>query len=234
MVDVGKIVELLLRYKKEFGEMWTMIEDIVYERHGSDYSKKMNVLMRRLKHYCEEYYSYVIEELKKDGVDVSVFSDRTWWNVIERAVLDWLSYDYVIDKNPPLLEDVVIYGETMGFIKEGGGEKWKVFEGSDEPGEVDVYLYNRLILKGSVKKLVLYGMHGEEFVESWRERGIPRNVYFASERGIAERYWHGEGGDVLVKVTIPEGGVVPTGEGEYKTIRVVEPHEFELKVINYY
>jgi hypothetical protein len=117
----------------------------------------------------------------------------------------------------------------MGFILEEGSNEWEVFEGSDEPGEVDMELFQKLVLgKGRSEKIVLYGMHGIDFVQSWEEEGIPEGVYFAEEKWIAQRYWHERGDDVLVKVRLPIDAVVPTADKEWKTVRLVRPREFSL------
>jgi len=129
-------------------------------------------------------------------------------------------------------DDIIVYGETMGFILEEGEREWKVFEGSDELGEVDMELYRKLILGGRKgEKVVLYGMHGRDFVQSWEEEGIPEGVYFAEEKWIAQRYWHESGDDVLVKVKLPMDAVVKTADKEWKTLRWVDPGEFSLVVL---
>jgi hypothetical protein len=129
-------------------------------------------------------------------------------------------------------DDILVYGETMGFELEEGSSEWEVFEGSDEPGEVDMELYRKLILgkRGREKreKISLYGMHGVDFVQSWLEEGIPEGVYFAEEKWIAQRYWHSKGDDVLVKVKLPVDAVVPTADKEWKTVRLVRPKEFTI------
>jgi hypothetical protein len=63
------------------------------------------------------------------------------------------------------------------------------------------------------------------------EEGIPEGVYFAEEKWIAQRYWHSEGDDVLVKVKFPVDAVIPTAEKEWKTVRWIDPDEFALVVL---
>ena len=89
-----------------------------------------------------------MKELHRDGVDVRRIRDRDWCKVIS-YLLEWLVQDSwalgkVFEGRFNVASDeIVVYGETMGFMKVGG--KWKVFEHSDEPGKVDLYLYRVLI-----------------------------------------------------------------------------------------
>jgi len=181
----------------------------------------------------KEFYKIVkkklaraVRELEKRGVDIEKIGWRRLRHMVEMLFIEWAG-NWFDEK--AVSDDIIVYGETMGFILEEGEKEWKVFEGSDEPGEIDMELYRKLILSGRKgEKVVLYGMHGRDFVQSWREKGIPEGVYFAEEKWIAQRYWHESGDDVLVKVKLPADAVVPTAEKEWKTVRWVSPDEIDI------
>jgi hypothetical protein len=185
----------------------------------------------------EEFYKVVkkhllraARELGKRGVDIEKIGWRRLRHMLEELFKEWVAYRFDERK---VSGDVIVYGETMGFILEGGEKEWKVFEGSDEPGEVDMELYRKLILdkRDKSEKIVLYGMHDRDFVQSWMKEGVPEGVYFAKEKWIAQRYWHASGDDVLVKVKLPADAVMPTAEKEWKTVRWVDPEEFTFSVV---
>jgi len=201
--------------------MWQW-EEYVYERTGKSVDG------------WEEFYGKVAKvklakaarELAKWGIDVEKIGWRRLRYMVEKLFLQWASSYFDPRK---VGDDIVVYGESMGFVLEEGSREWEVFEGSDEPGKVDMELYRKLILGKRVgEKVVLYGMHGREFVMSWREEGIPEDVYFAEEKWVAQRYWHSGGDDVLVKVKLPVDALVKTGDREWKTVRWVRPGEFSL------
>ncbi len=185
----------------------------------------------------EEFYKIVkkkleraVKELRKWGVDVEKIGWRRLKSMVEMLFLQWARGDF---EEEWVGDEILVYGESMGFILEEGKREWEVFEGSDEPGEVDMELYNKLIVSGKRrgKKMTLYGMHGRDFVQSWMEEGIPEGVYFAEEKWVAERYWHEGGNDVLVKVKLPADAVVLTAEKEWKTVRLVRPREFSIVML---
>jgi hypothetical protein len=185
----------------------------------------------------EEFYRKVVEwrleraerELRKRGVDVREVKWEKLARMIPKWFIEWVGSGF---NEWEVSDDIVVYGESMGFILREGAREWEVFEESDEPGELDMELYQKLILrKRKGEKVVLYGMHGRDFVMDWEEEGIPEGVYFAEEKWIAQRYWHESGDDVLVKVKLPVDAVVPTAEKEWKTVRWVEPGEFSLVVL---
>jgi hypothetical protein len=184
----------------------------------------------------EEFYKVVkkklartVRELGKWGIDIEKIGWRRLRYMVEKLFLQWVDNYF----NPSKVsDDIIVYGESMGFILEEGSREWEIFEGSDEPGELDMELYQKLILgKRKGEKVVLYGTHGKDFVMNWEEEGIPEGVYFAEEKWIARRYWHLEGDDVLVKVKLPMDALVPVAEREWKTMRWVEPREFVLTVL---
>jgi len=202
--------------------MWWW-EEYVYKKEGKvidSWKEFYKIVKKKLERAARE--------LKKKGVDIEKIGWRRLRAMVVKLFLQWA--DNYFDANK-VSDDILVYGETMGFILEEGSSEWEVFEGSDEPGEVDMELYRKLILgeKGkSNEKIVLYGVHGVDFVQSWEEEGIPEGVYFAEEKWIAQRYWHESGGDVLVKVKLPIDAVIPTAEKEWKTVRLVRPKEFSL------
>lgn len=110
--------------------------------------------------------------------------------------------------------------------------KWQIFEGSDDPTDPDMKLYSHLILGAKKGEMVLYGTHGMDFIHSWDEKGIPKDVYFSTSKLVAMRHWHTSGDDMTVKIKMPENAVIKTADREYKTIRVVKPKEF--KIIGFY
>ena len=171
----------------------------------------------------------VERELRKRGIDVREVRWEKLARMIPKWFVEWVSSGF---NERAVSGDIVIYGESMGFILREGEAEWEVFEESDEPGEVDMELYRKLILgKRKGEKVVLYGMHERDFVQSWKEEGIPEEVYFAEEKWIAQRYWHESGDDVLVKVKLPIDAVVPTAGKEWKTVRWISPGEFSLVVL---
>jgi hypothetical protein len=180
----------------------------------------------------KEFYEMISEklrlaekELAKKGV--TKLNLKNFETMIMNKFLEWGRKDFEKDR---VSNDILVYGETMGFLLKEGEKKWKVFEGSDEPEKLDNELYRKLIIgeKGKIEKITLYGTHGTDFVRSWEKNGIPENVYFSDELWIAQNYWHPEGDDILVKVKLPEDAVIETSENEFKTIRHIEPSEFEL------
>ena len=200
--------------------MWWW-EEYVYEKEGKvidGWKEFYKIVKKKLERAARE--------LKKRGVDIEKIGWRRLRHMVEMLFIEWAG-NWFDEK--AVSNDIIVYGETMGFILEEGEKEWKVFEGSDEPGEIDMELYRKLILgerKG--EKMVLYGMHGRDFVQSWMEEGIPEGVYFAEEKWIAQRYWHESGDDVLVKVKLPADAVVPTAEKEWKTVRWVSPDEIDI------
>jgi hypothetical protein len=191
------------------------LEDLSYEEGVN--------MVEEFYEYLRRKFEYAESELRRWNVDVERLPLRSWGHFIVDRVKDFFAgKDY---------NDILIYGETMGFLKDHGSNKWKVFEGSDEPDELDMYLYRRLILAGEgvSKKKKLYSMQNIDFVESWRSEGIPPDVYFSSKCEIALHYWRPRGADVLVEVELPADAVVETAEFEYKTLRRVAPHEFKIR-----
>jgi len=185
----------------------------------------------------EEFYRVVVKkrlerverELRKRGVDVREVRWERLARMIPRWFVEWVSGGF---DEGAVSGDVVVYGESMGFVLKEGSVEWEVFEESDEPGELDMELYRKLVLgKRDGERIVLYGMHGRGFVMRWEEEGIPEGVYFAEEKWIAQRYWHEGGDDVLVKVRLPVDAVVPTADKEWKTVRWIRPGEFSLVVL---
>jgi len=165
----------------------------------------------------------IIKKLQAQGVDTDRLRPSSFRYIVEGILEDQFS----VEKTG---YPTIIFGESMGFEEVAPG-KWEVFEGSDEPGPLDMHLYKVLVLKDKSGKIKLFGVHSRDFVYSWRDEGIPEDTYFAGEKWIAERYWHPEGDDVLVMVELPVNAVVETADNEYKTIRIVEPDEFAMKFL---
>ena len=178
---------------------------------------------------AKEKLARAARELKRRGIDIEKIGWGRLRHMVKMLFIEWANNWF---RKEAVSDDIIVYGETMGFILEEGEREWKVFEGSDEPGEIDMELYRKLILgKKGREKITLYGMHGRDFVMSWLEEGIPEGVYFAEEKWIAQRYWHAAGDDVLVKVKLPVDAVVKTADKEWKTLRWVDPDEFSLVVM---
>jgi len=214
--DVMRAIEL----------MWWW-EEYVYEKEGKvidGWKEFYKIVKKKLERAARE--------LRKKGIDIEKIGWRRLRAMVVKLFLQWA--DSYFDANE-VSDDILVYGESMGFVLYEGSSEWEVFEGSDEPGEVDMELYQKLILgkrrREKSEKIVLYGVHGIDFVQSWEEKGIPEGVYFAEEKWIAQRYWHSSGDDVLVKVKLPVDAVVPTAEKEWKTVRLVKPREFTLVIL---
>lgn len=191
---------------------------------------KYRAMLKKIATLADNVVQKIYQELNKKGVKREIIKEmlanplKYFGRIINDAVF-YYTVGYTDIEYP-----WIIYGETMGFLYDGS--KWDVFEGSDEPGEIDAELYRKLILgRDDNAKIKLYGMHNAEFVESWLEKGIPPDVYFATQKWIAERYWHPEGGDVLVLVEIPARYLIQTDSYEYKTIETVPVGEFTLKYL---
>jgi hypothetical protein len=201
--------------------MWEW-EERIYEKEG----KVIDGWEEFYEKVVKEKLARAVRELKKRGVDVEKIGWRMLRHMVEHLFLEW-AWNFFDPRK--VSDDIIVYGESMGFILKEGSNEWEVFEGSDEPGEVDMELYQKLILgKGRGEKITLYGVHGVDFVQKWKEEGIPEGVYFAEEKWVARSYWHSKGDDVLVKVKLPIDAVIPTDEKEWKTVRLVRPREFTL------
>jgi len=222
---IYKVIWDAQRYDKDIERyierMWKE-EERLYNEEGKNVD-----MWKEFYEVAKEKLARAVRELEKRGVDIEKIGWRRLRHMVEMLFIEWAGNWF--DKKA-VGDDIIVYGETMGFIFEEGDKEWKVFEGSDEPGEVDMELYRKLILGGRKgEKIVLYGMHGRDFVQSWHEKGIPEGVYFAEEKWIAQRYWHAAGDDVLVKVKLPVDAVVKTVEKEWKTVRWVSPNEIDIK-----
>jgi len=209
--------------RRAIERMWWW-EEYVYKKEGKvidGWKEFYKIVKKKLERAARE--------LKKRGVDIEKIGWRRLRAMVVKLFLQWA--DNYFDANK-VSDDILVYGETMGFILYEESNEWEVFERSDEPGEIDMELFQKLILgKKGREKITLYGMHGVDFVQSWEEEGIPEGVYFAEEKWIAQRYWHREGDDVLVKVKLPIDAVVPTADKEWKTVRLVKPREFTLVIL---
>ena len=230
MVSLDWIRNVVLDYA-EWDSHVQQLLDRMYLKEEDLYRKGKDVdLWKEFYEVVKEKLRKAVRELGRKGVDV----EKIGWRSLKRMVGDkfiqwaenWFDSEAVDD-------DIIVYGETMGFVLREGSSKWQVFEGSDEPGRVDMELYRKLIVgeKKSTEKMTLYGVHDYDFVRQWNREGIPENVYFAEEKWIARRYWHEMGDDVLVEVKLPLDAIVKTAEEEWMTVRWVEPNEFRLRVL---
>jgi hypothetical protein len=172
--------------------------------------------------YFHDFYVAVSKEiekmlvdLKKAGVDISKLDLYSFRHMVFSML------DAQMEGKKDFLH--VVYGETMGFMKKGS--EWEVVEGSDDPEELDMYLYSKLISGG--KKLKLFGMHSRANALKWQKEGIPAGVYFSDKKWIATHYWHTDRDDVIIEVELPASAVVATAENEYKTTRKVSIDEIE-------
>jgi len=229
--DIRKFVELKARYYR--GEFWNEVGKAAHylvlmsEDSNFDYVGAFCEHMIRILREAEK-------ELEKKKVDLGMLDVKSFRHMIEGELEYW---DYYVErhKDSPSdsVVDIMICGETMGFIKRHDSPDWEVFEGSDEPGELDMYLYRKLIIgeNGETKNITLFSMQSADFVSSWKVSGIPPNVYFTDKKWIAERYWHPNTEDVLVKVALPRDAVVNTAEQEYMTVRQVRPEEFKIRYL---
>ena len=213
--EILEYLEKLARWNDDVKRYWKILDELSYEEGVDYFDEFYNYLLPKLE--------YAFWELEKKGVDTERLSIENW----RRFFIDKLE-DYIQSRDT---DAIIIYGETMGFIKEKKGDDWKVFEGSDEPDELDIYLYRKLILGKEVKKVKLYSVQSIDFVESWEEEGIPPDVYFSSKKSVALHYWHPAKEDVLVEVELPFDSVIETAEDEYKTIRRVAPSEFKMRFV---
>jgi hypothetical protein len=226
--DVRKFVELRARYYK--GEPWDEVGKAAYdlvllsEDSNFDYVGEFCEHMIRILRAAEK-------ELEKKAVDIKRLSFKSFRHMVEEELMYW-SYYVTRHKNLPSssVADALVYGETMGFIKRYDSPDWEVFEGSDEPGELDMHLYRKLIIGeyGKPEDITLFSVQSADFVRSWNVSVIPMNVYFTNQRWVEVGYWHPNTEDVLVKVTLPIDAVVNTAEHEYMTIREVKPEEFKI------
>jgi len=218
--DAGRYDKDIERYIER---MWKE-EERLYNEEGKSVD-----MWKEFYEVAKEKLARAVRELEKRGVDIEKIGWRRLRHMVEMLFIEWAG-NWFDEK--AVSDDIIVYGETMGFILEEGEREWKVFEGSDEPGEIDMELFQKLILgKKGREKIILYGMHGVDFVQSWEEEGIPEGVYFAEEKWIAQRYWHESGDDVLVKVKLPVDAVIPTADKEWKTVRLVKPKEFSLVIL---
>ena len=227
--DIRKFVELKARYYR--GELWNKVGEAAHDLVLLSEDSNFDFVGA----FCEHMLRILREaekELEKKKVDLGKLGFKSFRPMVEEKLEYW-DYYATRHKNLPSdsVGDILLYGETMGFIKRYDSPDWEVFEGSDEPGELDMYLYRKLIIgeNGEPENITLFSMQSADFVRSWEVSGIPANVYFADQRWIAERYWHPNTEDVLVKVTLPRDAVVDTAEREYMTIRQVKPEEFKIR-----
>jgi hypothetical protein len=225
-------IEGILRYNSEINRLLRFYEDYFYERYSDTYEIVLEAFKAKMVEYVISVMQEVVNELEIKGVDIDRLNRlRYWKRIIENAILDFMNMAKYPNKlELPIERFFIIYGDTMGFVKEGDKD-WDVLEGSDEPTELDLYLYQKLVSGEEKRTIDLYGMHNRDFVMSWKENGIDENVYFAEDRWVAERYWHAQDDDVLVKVEAPLDAVIQTAEGEWKTIRRIQPGEFRLKIL---
>jgi len=235
--DIRRFVELRARYYR--GEPWDKVgkaahylvllsEDSNFDCVGAFCEHMLRILKE------------VEKELEKKKVDLGRLGFKSFRRMVEEELEYWgyciaqhknLPPDIMINVLPSSsVADILLYGETMGFIKRYDSPDWEIFEGSDEPGELDMYLCRKLIIgeDEEPENITLFSTQSADFVRSWKVSGIPLNVYFTDQRWIAERYWHPDTEDVLVKVTLPKDAVVNTAEHEYTTIREVKPEEFKI------
>jgi hypothetical protein len=249
--EIAKVIEYALGYDKELYEEFRELKSKVYHAYGEELEDKvLDIIKRKLVDYVYEVYAGAVESIEKYGVnevelkaknlDADFFRKARYWKETLRPAI--LNLIWSVKRHIPkdienftleAEDEYIVYGDTMGFIKPAGKDKWEVFEESDEPTALDLYLYRKLIVGGKpTGKITLYGMHGWEFINKWGSEGIPPDVYFSTEKWIARRYWHQEGNDVLIRVIMPEDAVIPTADKEYKTIRLVKPSEFSIKILS--
>jgi hypothetical protein len=249
--EIAKIIENALGYDKELYEEFRELKSKVYHAYGEELEGEvLDVIKGKLVDYVYEVYVGAVESVEKHGVNETELASKNLDTEFFRKVRYWkwtlrpaiLNFIWTVKRYIPrdienfILEpedEYIVYGDTMGFIKPAGKDKWEVFEESDEPTALDLYLYRKLVLGGQpAGKITLYGMHGQEFVDKWESEGIPPDVYFSTERWIAKRYWHYGVDDVLIRVVLPEDAVIPTADKEYKTIRLIKPGEFSIKILS--
>uniref|UniRef100_A0A7V3N4U2 Uncharacterized protein n=1 Tax=candidate division CPR3 bacterium TaxID=2268181 RepID=A0A7V3N4U2_UNCC3 len=213
--DIRKIIVDEAKWNRNFDRMLDVVEE--FEDRGRNVWESFFAQVK-------EKINEALAELKKKGVDETRLRVESFDAMI---LIDFESFV----REGKVSDSIVVYGETMGFVLLSGS-KWEVFESSDEPGSLDKHLYENLILKDTGDgKIRLYGTHHSDFVDRWMTEGIPEGVYFANKKWIAERYWHPEGNDVLVRVDILRNAVMETSDLEYKTVRRVYPGEFTLRII---
>jgi len=213
-LDKSQIINILekeLIWDKDLKLLYNIVEELEH--------KGKNVLNDFIQ-YANKKLQYAVELLQQYDVDINKLSEQSWSNYIVSLFKNWADK---VDDNT-----VIVYGKTMGFIWNPETEEWEVFEGSDEPDDLDLYLYSKLILQNNQNYITLYGMHNLEFVENWRTEGIPENVYFTSKKSIALHYWHANTNDVLVKIKIPADAIIQTADFEFKTIRKIDVSEIKL------
>jgi hypothetical protein len=225
-------------FSREVSELFDQIVEYMYDKYPPDIvADEVRKFENSVVEYVERQIEKAKDELRRVDVPEWVIRRVRYSRVVEEAlnkflnaVLVQIGDKDVTDIHVDDIDFIIVYGETMGFIKIK--DEWDVFEGSDEPDEIDRALYSALFLARKKEPVIVYGTHGREFVHSWGKSGIPSNVYFASDRSVAEKYWHPGGDDVLVRVKFLDPSVLmPTGEGEWKTVKNVEPSEFILHVV---
>jgi len=179
----------------------------------------------RLVKMCNRCIFIIDQSLEKKGIHLSEFPRSKLKGMLNSQIEICMRSLFGEPGDP--CDILIVYADGMGFLSEDGGNTWKVFEGSDEPTQLDMLFYNKLVAS-EAGMLTLWGMHGVDFVSTWKVDGIPENVYFALDKDVARHYWHPSGDDVLVKVKVPGNAIVTTAEGEFKTIRRIHPSEFKL------
>jgi hypothetical protein len=138
---VRDTITMISRYdsdvQRAIERMWEW-EERIYEKTGKSVDG------------WEEFYKVVkrklvraVRELSKRGVDIEKIGWRRLRSMVEKLFLQWADNYFNSSK---VSNDIIVYGESMGFILEEGSREWEVFEGSDEPGRVDMELYRKLIL----------------------------------------------------------------------------------------
>ena len=83
----------------------------------------------------EEFYKVVREklaraarELKGRGIDIEKIGWGRLRYMVKMLFIEWANNWF---RKEAVSDDIIVYGETMGFILEEGEREWKVFEGED-------------------------------------------------------------------------------------------------------
>ena len=115
----------------------------------------------------------------------------------------------------------------MGWILNSKNGEIELFEGSDEPNREDLIFLDKFT-KG--KWIKLYSTQDYEFVQSWKLKGIPVNIFFVGSKQVALHYWHTTGNDILVSIELWNKDLQPVEENIYKTEKIIKNFR-NLKII---
>ena len=209
------IIDLDLERDLEF------VYDYTYEKEGEEGLERLG---KWITDACNKVIGELLSEMESRGLKI----DRKDYKRVFKYVVVDVFKDLVDGRE--LKGPWIVYADTMGYIYADG--KWEVFEGSDEPTNRDLEFYRKLV-EGGDKVVTVYGVHGEDFVREWEKSGIPEGVYFSNKEWVAMRYWHKEGGDVLVRVRLKGKYLVSTSDIEFMTVERVPVGEFEVRIIKY-